>query len=128
MPVGQRRAEFVFGAEFVPTVVDVGGIRPGLGGRWMLGMAYLALRFDPPIPDLPEVLSPDGAAEWALRHISLTREQAIAEVKARREWLYSDDVIYYEPGSGMTLTGDEPIFAELLDVEYRGTSKSVILV
>ncbi|MGB3438716.1 MAG: hypothetical protein WBA97_08175 [Actinophytocola sp.] len=118
MPAGQRSEEFAFAAEFVSTIVDVGGIKPGMGGRWMLGLAYLALRFDPPIPDMPVVLSPDGAAEWALRHISFTREQAIAEAEARREWHRSGDEVFYVPGSGMSLTGKEAMFAELLDVEF----------
>ncbi|MFJ6200198.1 hypothetical protein [Micromonospora sp. NPDC092111] len=80
-------------------------------------IAALALRFKPPISGLPQILTPDGSAEWALRQLPLTRERAIAESEKRRtDYLNAGDGFYAPICGEVTLVG-EVAFPGLQDVE-----------
>ncbi|MFC9812600.1 hypothetical protein ACFVJM_11115 [Streptomyces virginiae] len=113
-----RRAEDLkFAAEAILLAVKLGGIRAAIGAYWMLRIAALALRFDPPVSGLPKILTPDGSAEWALQQIPLKRERVIAESETRRdEYLNAGEGFYAPVGGEVTLTG-EVAFSGLQDVE-----------
>ncbi|WP_405812653.1 MULTISPECIES: hypothetical protein [unclassified Streptomyces] len=113
-----RRAEDLnLAAEAILLAVKFGGVRAAVGAYWMLRIAALSLRFDPPIFDLPQILTPDASAEWALQQIPLTRERAIAESEIRRgEYLNASEGFYAPVGGEVTLTGDVA-FPGLQDVE-----------
>ncbi|TDC41442.1 hypothetical protein [Micromonospora sp. KC213] len=114
----ERRAEDLnLAAEAILLAVKLGGVRAAIGAYWMLRIAALALRFDPPVPGLPRILTPDGSAGWALQQIPLTRERAIAESETRRvEYLNPGEGFYAPVGGEVTLAG-EVAFSELQDVE-----------
>ncbi|MEO3778474.1 hypothetical protein ABGB16_16815 [Micromonospora sp. B11E3] len=116
--VPNRRAEDLnFAAEAIKLAVELGGVRAAIGAYWMLRFAALALRFDPPISGLPEILSPDGSAEWALRQIPLKRECAIEQSEIRKvEYLTAGDGFYAPLGGGVNPLG-EVKFSALQDVE-----------
>nr|WTB30649.1 hypothetical protein OG781_15120 [Streptomyces sp. NBC_00830] len=115
----QRRIDFEVGVEVVRLAVTVGGVRPAIGGYWMLRLASIALRFDPPITGLPEILAPDGSAEWALSQMPLSREQAMVESETRRvEYLAAGDDFYAPVGREFTSGGEVNVkFSALQDVE-----------
>ncbi|MGK3094557.1 hypothetical protein ACG93S_32560 [Streptomyces sp. WAC01490] len=114
---GRRTGDLNLAAEAIVLAVEIEGIRAAIGAYWMLRIATLAMRFDPPISGLPHILTPDGSAEWALRKIPITRERAIAESGRREvEHLNADEGFYAPVGGGVTLA-DEVAFSELQDVE-----------
>ncbi|MGV9384671.1 hypothetical protein ACWDRB_53270 [Nonomuraea sp. NPDC003707] len=93
----QRKEDFELGATVVTVAVDRGDISPSLGAYWLLRLAAMALRINPPVNELPEVLTPDGSAEWALEHMPLSREQAVADARGRRAEYDAADDDFYEP-------------------------------
>ncbi|TMR08209.1 hypothetical protein ETD86_48765 [Nonomuraea turkmeniaca] len=93
----QRKEDFELGATAVTVAVDRGDISPSLGAYWLLRLAAMALRINPPVNKLPEVLTPDGSAEWALEHLSLSREQAVADARGRRAEYDAADDDFYAP-------------------------------
>ncbi|MFB7170152.1 hypothetical protein ACFCYM_04860 [Streptomyces sp. NPDC056254] len=113
-----RRAEDLnLAAEAILLAIKLGGVRAAIGAYWMIRIAALALRFDPPVADLPQILTPDGSAGWALQQIPLTRERAIAESETRRvEHLNAGEGFYAPVGGEVTLEG-EVAFSGLQDVE-----------
>ncbi|XMN11285.1 hypothetical protein ACK8N7_37350 [Streptomyces griseobrunneus] len=113
----RRTSDLNLAAEAIVLAVEIEGIRAAIGAYWILRIATLTLRFDPPISGLPYILTPDGSAEWALRKIPITREHAIAESGRREaEYLNADEGFYAPVGEDMTLA-DEVAFSELQDVE-----------
>ncbi|MEL5960670.1 hypothetical protein AADR41_38965 [Streptomyces sp. CLV115] len=116
--IPERRTEdLTLAAEAVLLAVRLGGVRAAIGAYWMLRIAALALRFDPPVAGLPQILTPDGSAGWALQQIPLTRERAIAESETRRvEHLNAGEGFYAPVGGEVTLAGDVA-FSGLQDVE-----------
>ncbi|MEU3604671.1 hypothetical protein AB0E83_04330 [Streptomyces sp. NPDC035033] len=113
-----RRAEDLnLAAEAILVAVKLGGVRSAIGAYWMLRVAALSLRLDPPVADLPQILTPDGSAAWALRQIPLTRERTIEESETRKsEHLNAGKEFYAPVGGEFTLTG-EVAFSGLQDVE-----------
>ncbi|MER5933034.1 hypothetical protein [Streptomyces sp. NPDC002054] len=117
MAPNRRAEDLSLAAEAILLAVRLGGVRAAVGAYWMLRIAALALRFDPPVSHLPQILTPDGSIEWALRQIPLTRERAIAESEIRRgEYLSANEGFYAPVGGEVTLTG-EVAFSALQDVE-----------
>ncbi|MFC8504970.1 hypothetical protein ACFU3J_00775 [Streptomyces sp. NPDC057411] len=113
----RRTEDLNLAVEAILLAVKLGGVRAAIGAYWMLRIAALALRFDHPISGIPQILTPDGSAEWALHQIPLTRERAIAESETRRdEYLNGGEGFYAPVGGEVTLTG-EVAFSELQDVE-----------
>ncbi|MFJ8588159.1 hypothetical protein ACIRD2_26425 [Streptomyces sp. NPDC093595] len=113
----RRTEDLTLAAEAILLAVRLGGVRAPIGAYWMLRIAALALRFDPPIAGLPQVFTPDGSAGWALQQIPLTRERAIEESETRRlEHLNAGEGFYAPVGGAVTLAGDVA-FSGLQDVE-----------
>ncbi|WP_131742947.1 hypothetical protein [Actinomadura roseirufa] len=113
-----RRAEDLnLAAESILLAVKLGGVRAAIGAYWMLRIAALALRVEPPVSGLPQILTPDGSAEWALQQIPLTRERAIAELETRRAEYLNADEEFYAPVCGEVTLADEVAFSRLQDVE-----------
>ncbi|MFB9624190.1 hypothetical protein [Nonomuraea helvata] len=85
----------------------------------MLRLAAVALRFDPPVAGLPELLTPDGAAEWALNRMPISREQAIVDSEARKsEYMAADDDFYAPVGQAFSVDNEVNVgFTALQDVE-----------
>lgn len=115
----QRRRDFEVGVEIVRLSVAVGGIRPLMGAYWILRLAAIALRFDPPVANLPEILTPNGASEWALNRIPLSREQALADSETRKaEHLAAGKDFYAPVGQALPLSGEAGVrFSALQDIE-----------
>jgi hypothetical protein len=115
----QRRRDFEVSVEVVRLAAAVGGIRQPMGAYWMLRLAAIALRIDPPVADLPEILTPDGAAEWALNRIPLSREQALADSDTRNaEYLAAGEDFYAPVGQALPVIGGVDVrFSALQDVE-----------
>ncbi|MEU4357397.1 hypothetical protein [Streptomyces virginiae] len=90
-----------------------------MGAYWILRLAAIALRFTPPVAGLPEILTPDGAAEWAVNRIPLSREQALAESETRKaEYLAAGEDFFAPVGQAIPLSGEVGVrFSELHDVE-----------
>ncbi|MEU6921623.1 hypothetical protein [Streptomyces sp. NPDC046631] len=113
----RRTEDLNLAAEVILLAVKLGGVRAAIGAYWMLRIAALTLRFDPPVSGIPQILTPDGSAEWALHQIPLTRERAIAESETRRvEHLNAGEDFYAPVGGEVTLMG-EVAFSGLQDVE-----------
>ncbi|MYR92325.1 MULTISPECIES: hypothetical protein [unclassified Streptomyces] len=113
----RRIRDLNLAAEAIVLAVEIDGTRAAIGAYWMLRIATLVMRFDPPISGLPHILTPDGSAEWALRKIPITRERAIAESDRREvEHLNAGEGFYAPVGGDVTLA-DEVTFSELQDVE-----------
>ncbi|MFB9962200.1 hypothetical protein ACFFOP_06385 [Sinosporangium siamense] len=113
----RRAQDFKIAAEVIGLAVRLEGVRPAVGAYWMLRLATVARRFEPPVFDLPEILLPDGAAKWALGKIPLTRERAIEESEVQRVWYLNADESYYAPVGGEVILTGEPKFEALQDVE-----------
>lgn len=90
-----------------------------MGAYWMLRLAAIALRYDPPVADLPEVVTPGGAAEWALNRMPVSREQEIADSKIRKaEHLAAREGYYAPVGRVLPASGEVDVrFSALQDVE-----------
>ncbi|TDC38473.1 hypothetical protein E1211_06985 [Micromonospora sp. 15K316] len=114
---GRRTKDLNLAAEVILLAVELGGVRAAIGAYWMLRIAALALRFKPPISELPQILTPDGSAEWALRQIPLTREHAIAASENRRADYLNAGEGFYAPVFGEVALAGEVAFPELQDVE-----------
>ncbi|MBL7495718.1 hypothetical protein I6A84_22735 [Frankia sp. CNm7] len=113
----RRADDFKVAAEVIDLAVRIEGVRAAVGAYWMLRIASIARRFDPPIFDLPEILLPDGAAKWALGKFPITREQAIAESEIRKVRYDNTDESFYAPIGGEVNLPSEVEFSALQDVE-----------
>ncbi|MFJ9638661.1 hypothetical protein [Streptomyces sp. NPDC101178] len=115
----RRRGDFELSVEVARLAVDIGGIRPPMGAYWILRLAAIALRFDPPVVGLPELLMPDGAAELALNRMPLSRERAIAASETRKaEYLAAGDDFYAPVGSKFSVSSEVDVrFSALQEVE-----------
>ncbi|MEU1391846.1 MULTISPECIES: hypothetical protein [unclassified Nonomuraea] len=113
----RRTEDLTLAAEAILLAVRLGGVRAAIGAYWMLRIAALALRLDPPVVDLPQILTPDGSAGWALRQIPLTRERAIAESNTRRAEHLDASEGFYAPVGGEVTPAGEVAFSGLQDVE-----------
>ncbi|MEU2180827.1 hypothetical protein [Streptomyces thermolilacinus] len=114
----ERRADDLnLAEEAILLAVKLGGVRAAVGAYWMLRIAALALRFDPPLVGLPQILTPDGSAGWALQQIPLTRERAIAESETRRVEHLNAGEGFYAPVGGEVTPASEVAFSGLQDVE-----------
>jgi hypothetical protein len=114
---GRRTDDLNLAAEAIPLAVKMGGVGAAIGAYWMLRIAALALRFKPPISGLPQILTPDGSAEWALQQLPLTRERAIAESEIRRTAYLNADEGFYAPVYGEVTLAGGVAFPGLQDVE-----------
>ncbi len=113
----RRTEDLNLAAEAILLAVNLGGVRAAIGAYWMLRIAALALRFDPPVPGLHQLLTPDGSAEWALQQIPLTRERAIAESETRKVEYLNAGEGFYAPVCGEVTLAGEVAFSGLQDVE-----------
>lgn len=113
----ERRKLFEIAASFVGEADEQHVISPPMGAHWMLRLAAIALRFDPPIDRLPVLVTPDGAARWALERIPLTREAAIMESETRRGKYDNAGEGFYAPMGWKPARGHKPEFSALQDVE-----------
>ncbi|MEV6677857.1 hypothetical protein AB0N09_13455 [Streptomyces erythrochromogenes] len=113
----RRSEDLNLAAEAILLAVKPGGVRPAIGAYWMLRIAALALRIDPPVSGLPQILTPDGSAEWALQQIPLTHERAIAESETRRDEYLNAGEGFYAPVGGEVTLASEVAFSGLQDVE-----------
>jgi hypothetical protein len=114
----KRHAEDLkLAVEAIKLAVKLGHFGAAIGAYWMLRFAALALRFDPPLPGLPYILSPDGSAEWALRQIPLTRERATEQAEMREVEHRTAGDGFYAPLGGRVNPVGEVRFSALQDVE-----------
>ncbi|WNV89006.1 hypothetical protein [Umezawaea sp. Da 62-37] len=114
-----RLRDFTVGAEIVKLAVTTGGVRPSMGVYWLLRLATIARRFEPPIVDLPALIMPDGAMEWALNAMPFSRERALEESVIRKaEYLTAGDEFYAPVGKVFAVNNAEDVkFSALQDVE-----------
>ncbi|WP_157845559.1 hypothetical protein [Kitasatospora phosalacinea] len=115
----QVRRDFEIGVEVVTLAVTSGGVRPAVGAYWMLRLAAIALRFNPPLGGLPALLSPDEAASWALSRMPLSHGQVIEESESRKAaYLAAGDDFYAPVGQEFSVNHEARAgFPELQDVE-----------
>lgn len=115
----QVRRDFEIGVEVVGLAVSTGGVRPAVGAYWMLRLAAIALRFNPPLGGLPALLSPDGAASWALSRMPLSSDRVIEESESRKAaYLAAGDDFYAPVGQEFSVNHEARTgFPELQDVE-----------
>ncbi|MFI1829531.1 hypothetical protein ACH41E_24265 [Streptomyces sp. NPDC020412] len=117
MPSDRRAQDLNLAVQVIKLAVQLRGVRAPIGAYWMLRFAALVLRFDPPIGSLPEILSPDGSAEWAMRQIPLTRERVIEQSEIREVEYLAADEEFYAPLGRAEAPVCEVKFSALQDVE-----------
>ena len=86
---------FEFAVWFLGVAVAEGGFTPAYSGHWLLRLAALALRFDPPIAGMPPEMSPDGAARRVLALLPISRKR-YRQLRGRWEREYPSE----EPADG----------------------------
>ena len=87
----ERREGFELGLRAMMLAVDRADIRPAVGSYWLIRLAAITQRIDPPVSGLSATLSPDGTAQWALGHMPISREAAM-ELAAQRDAASPDAV------------------------------------
>ncbi|MFI1102841.1 hypothetical protein [Streptomyces melanogenes] len=108
VPSEKRRERLVVGMQLLTLAVQEGEIETSLGAYWLIRFAALSLRFDPPMDELPDQLTPDGAAKWAIDNMPLSREQALADSAEREAQYENPPKDFYAP---VDVTGEVPEFA-----------------
>ncbi|MBX7470470.1 hypothetical protein K1Y80_30880 [Streptomyces sp. MAG02] len=104
----QRREGLKFAVSLLDLAFEEGGMSPGHSAYWTVRLAALALRFRAPIVDVPEVVTPDGAARLALRRLPLSREKALLAASRRRIGLQQGEDRFHSPGEDISKSGYQP--------------------
>jgi hypothetical protein len=69
-------ARFEFGARITLLSSARGEYPGGKSACGIIGLAIRALQYEPELDNLPDIVTPDGAASWALDSMPVSREQA----------------------------------------------------
>ncbi|MCZ7439197.1 hypothetical protein O7598_22500 [Micromonospora sp. WMMC241] len=85
------------GAMAAILAVERHDIDASFGAYWLLRLAAAAVRLDLVADELPVVLTPDGAAAWALKHLPLPLDEAVAVAQARRGQYEAADESFFAP-------------------------------
>ncbi|TDC22762.1 hypothetical protein E1265_14800 [Streptomyces sp. 8K308] len=84
VPAAEARATLDFAAQLLDLARRSGGLSDCQVGNWMMRLAALALRHDPPLDGLPDEFTPDGAVRFTLDHLPLTRDAALDAARRAR--------------------------------------------
>ncbi|MCZ4120795.1 hypothetical protein [Streptomyces sp. H39-S7] len=119
IPTGRRRDIFGLGGQLIGVASERGEVSPALAAYWFLRLSALALKSSPKIAGLPELITPEGAAKWALSIMPISREEVVeyAEERAAAHQR-ADDGFYAPVGVGAPLWEEpDPHISKLQDVE-----------
>ncbi|MFF7717535.1 hypothetical protein [Streptomyces sp. NPDC007988] len=104
---------FERGSYLIELAVERNEILPTIGSYWLLRLADSTAHFDFAAGELPEPVTPDGAAKWALARMPLTRQEAKQYADRRAaEFAEADEVFY--ASLGVTDPEFEPIRQDTL--------------
>ena len=92
-----RISDLRLGAEAVTLAVERRDIDAATGAFWLLRLAAAALRLDLHVDEVPNFLTPDGAAAWTLAQFPLSREAAVAESRVWMEECLAADESFFAP-------------------------------
>jgi hypothetical protein len=73
---GEAVARFEFGARIALLSSARGEYPRGKSASSIIGLAIRALQYEPELDGLPDIVTPDGAASWALDSMPVSRERA----------------------------------------------------
>lgn len=105
----QRISDLKLSAVAAILAVERHDIDASLGAYWLLRLAAAAVRLDLSASESPVVLTPDGSAAWALEHVPLSREEAVAAAQSRRgQYLAADESFFAPVGSPYDSVSREP--------------------
>lgn len=126
LPHDRYRENAAVAVSLVELAEADGGVDACRAARWLLRLAAMALRVDPPVRDLPDAVTPDGAARLALDRLGPPERALDLAARVRADSAAGSDM-WHRPGQpvpapdrdAVRLAGIRDLVASLASVVDR---------